>query len=331
MAELVFDLNAPKREIRKRRAKKVIIQLPEGLKGKATHFAEEMERDTGAKAIVLIDPCYGACDIPVNELEEFNADLILHFGHTEMLKYENTVYVPVKYKFGEGKFSELVKKTSRMLKKGKFKRVGLVSTAQFLEYLPKMKREMEKAGFSVKMEKGEKTEIGQVLGCDVFAARKLRGKVDAFVYFGDGLFHPLGISFVSNKPLFMVNPLNESVKKFRESEKEAFLKKRVGIISKAVKAQSYGILVSTKLGQLMLERALELKHLVESRGKRAYLLAGDLIKEDRLLGMDIDCFVNTACPRIAIDDAMKWKKPLISAVELEIALKKKGAGEFQFP
>ncbi len=330
MASLEIDLNKSLNAIKSKKAKKVILQLPEGLKEKATLLAEKIEKNTGAKAIVMIDPCYGACDIPMDELEEFNADLILHFGHTEMFKYNNTVYVPVKYSIPKESLERIAKKTAKRLKKDKFKKIGIVSTAQFLESLGEIKKILEKNGFSVKMEKGKRTQTGQILGCDVFAAKKLKSKVDAFVFFGDGVFHPLGVSFVSNKPLFLVNPLNESIKKFNEKERELFLRKRMGIIAKATNAKTYGILVSSKLGQLAIGKAFQLKQLIESHGKQAFILAGDSINENKLSGLNIDCYVNTACPRISIDDAMNWKKPLISAVELEIMLKKKEMNEFEF-
>jgi 2-(3-amino-3-carboxypropyl)histidine synthase len=37
----------------------------------------------------------------------------------------------------------------------------------------------------------------------------------------------------------------------------------------------------------------------------------------------VDAFVNTACPRIAIDDAVKYAKPLITPFELEVSLGEK--------
>jgi 2-(3-amino-3-carboxypropyl)histidine synthase len=36
--------------------------------------------------------------------------------------------------------------------------------------------------------------------------------------------------------------------------------------------------------------------------------------------MDLDAFVMTACPRIAIDDSIRYKKPLLTPQELEIVL-----------
>jgi 2-(3-amino-3-carboxypropyl)histidine synthase len=45
----------------------------------------------------------------------------------------------------------------------------------------------------------------------------------------------------------------------------------------------------------------------------------------------VDAFVNTACPRIAIDDAVRYSKPLITPFELEVALgEKKWETGYQF-
>ena len=47
------------------------------------------------------------------------------------------------------------------------------------------------------------------------------------------------------------------------------------------------------------------------------------IKENpiiRLLPYDLDAFVMTACPRIAIDDSAMYKKPVLTPDELEIVL-----------
>jgi 2-(3-amino-3-carboxypropyl)histidine synthase len=47
----------------------------------------------------------------------------------------------------------------------------------------------------------------------------------------------------------------------------------------------------------------------------------DNISPDLLLAyMDLDAFVVTACPRVAIDDANMYKKPLLTPKELEIVL-----------
>ena len=38
---------------------------------------------------------------------------------------------------------------------------------------------------------------------------------------------------------------------------------------------------------------------------------------EKLEGLDLDAYVNTACPRIAIEDRTNFKKPILNPDELE--------------
>src|SRR5664279_228390 len=89
-----FQEERIKQEIAKFCAKRVLLQMPEGLKPEAPKLAKIVEK-TGALAIISADPCYGACDIAVPEAEGLGVDLIVHFGHARMVKHEPipTIYV----------------------------------------------------------------------------------------------------------------------------------------------------------------------------------------------------------------------------------------------
>lgn len=41
---------------------------------------------------------------------------------------------------------------------------------------------------------------------------------------------------------------------------------------------------------------------------------------EQLLPYDVGAFVSTACPRLAIDDQMRYPKPMLTPVELEIVM-----------
>lgn len=68
-------------KIKKQKASKVLIQLPEGLKPKAIEIADKIEKETKAKVFIWIGSCYGACDLPQG-IENIGIDLIIHFGHS---------------------------------------------------------------------------------------------------------------------------------------------------------------------------------------------------------------------------------------------------------
>ena len=48
-----------------------------------------------------------------------------------------------------------------------------------------------------------------------------------------------------------------------------------------------------------------------------------------IFDMELDAFVVSACPRIAIDDSQMYKKPLLTPQELEIVLNKRQWENYQ--
>ncbi len=78
-----FDLELEKavKEIRKTKAKTVLIQLPDGLKPKATEIASYLERNTKATILIYLESCFGSCDIP-----NLDVDLLIQWGHSEWIK-----------------------------------------------------------------------------------------------------------------------------------------------------------------------------------------------------------------------------------------------------
>ncbi len=79
--EYYLELERVKKEIKKAKAKKVLVQLPDGLKPKATEIARELGK-TGAKIYIWAGSCFGACDTP--NVKGF--DLLVQFGHSEWKK-----------------------------------------------------------------------------------------------------------------------------------------------------------------------------------------------------------------------------------------------------
>lgn len=68
-------------EIRKADAKRVLIQLPDGLKPHADQIQAYLKRSCPEVQIVFwADSCYGACDAPLH-VRHLGFDLLLAFGH----------------------------------------------------------------------------------------------------------------------------------------------------------------------------------------------------------------------------------------------------------
>jgi 2-(3-amino-3-carboxypropyl)histidine synthase len=84
---------------------------------------------------------------------------------------------------------------------------------------------------------------------------------------------------------------------------------------KAIEAETFGVLVSVKAGQYDLEKALQACKKIKSKGKKAFLFSGEELSPNNLLPFKVDCWVNTACPRLADD---KFEKTVINAEELDL-------------
>lgn len=303
--------------IKKKGHRLVGLQLPEGLKDQACEIADSISGKTDCDVIISADPCFGACDLADDSMERVGADVLFHFGHSPIFEKSAVPveYIPVQ---DERDPASLIKKNLKKFSK----KVGLVTTIQHIHTLEKVKKMLEDEGFEVRIGKGggRIKHSGQVLGCSFGSARSIASEVDNFIYIGSGDFHPLGVALASGKKTFAVDPMLGEVRDMGPL-KEKILRQRFAKIAKAQDGRTFGIIIGEKQGQIQKALALRLKKMLEEKGKRAYLLYMNEITPENLLPFrKLDAFVNTACPRISIDDAAKFKKPLLTPVELEIVL-----------
>lgn len=70
------------KEIKLSNAKRVLIQLPDGLKPKANLIQKELEK-TGAEIFIWAGSCFGACDIPTEYAKKMKCDLLIQWGHSK--------------------------------------------------------------------------------------------------------------------------------------------------------------------------------------------------------------------------------------------------------
>ena len=80
--EYDLELDKAVSEIKKQKAKKVCIQLPEGLKPKAQEIVDEIMKKTNATVLIWMGSCFGACDVP-EYIEKQGIDLLIQWGHSE--------------------------------------------------------------------------------------------------------------------------------------------------------------------------------------------------------------------------------------------------------
>jgi len=294
---------------------KILLQFPEGLKAKSLSISQELEKE-GNEVLISCEPCYGACDLRDSEAKRLGCDKIIHYGHSRFVDSE----IPVEYV--EIKSEEKISIPESEIKKlEQFKKIGLVSALQFVDSLSQIKKQLEKTGKKAFIGKPSSKNLygGQILGCNTGAAKAVESSVNCFLYIGSGKFHPLGVALATKKPVLVFNTEKNRIEKV---ETEKFLKQRLATIEMARDAKVFGILVSTKPGQANLKAAEEMKKRIEKSGRSAYILVMDEIKPEKVdyLGGEsggIDAFINTACPRIGIEDRTLFRKPILNLDEAE--------------
>jgi 2-(3-amino-3-carboxypropyl)histidine synthase len=289
-------------ELKERGAKRVGVQLPDGLKFKSHEIIKRVE-DDGFQVILSGSGSYGACDIDTSLLNE--VDILIHFGHTAILKIGRVIYTPYFIDF-EIKIEDI---------KIEEKRIALIATAQYAWKLNEVKRILEDDGYDVELNRGKRVKFpGQVLGCNYSVLRN--SSADAVLFIGDGLFHPVGASIYSKKKVYRYSPLS---REFGEVTVEDFLRKRMNLLAKAMYSEKKGaIIVSSKPGQKRFKLAERLQREGRDAGKEVDLLMVDEITPSKLLNFPYGYYVNTACPRISYDDAELFSSPILTPQEFEI-------------
>ena len=294
-----------KEDERYRTARSIAVQLPEGMKRGIRDIVNEFD---GKELVFIGDPFWGACDIPQNG----KWDLLIQFGHSpipNLGSYSNVIFEEIQ----EDLDFEL--DVARI----PFKSLILTSNVTYSNSLPEIKRKLEESGLEVKLKKGDSRVFypGQILGCNISAARGTENNV---LFIGEGMFHPLGIALgLQEKNVLAFNPKTGEYVDM-EKEKRRFLSQRYSAIDFASRSKRFGIIVSTKVGQTRYSLARVAYKILEEAGKSPFIITLDLVRNEELLNFPAEVYVNTACPRVTIEDYGTFSRPVITFYELQMAL-----------
>jgi 2-(3-amino-3-carboxypropyl)histidine synthase len=79
--EYDFEFEKIEETIKKEKAKRVLLQFPDGIKPYADLIVNELKnRCKNVEFFIWLGSCFGACDIPIET--QGNVDLVVQFGHT---------------------------------------------------------------------------------------------------------------------------------------------------------------------------------------------------------------------------------------------------------
>ena len=302
--------------IKERKPLSVALNGPDGLLPKVQDLALKIGKKFGIPAYLLADTTWGTCDLNSIGAKILNAEILFNIGHTNRIEIfeKNVIMIDA---FDDISFDKVTKKCIELVRG---KTISLITDSQHLHQIESVKKMLEENGVDVKIGKGKgQLNDGQVFGCEFYPATETMDKVDANVFLGQSNFHAAGVALATNRPTFILDPYFNEIQEITEFARK-LQKKATLAIYKAVEAETFGVIVGLKEGQLSKLTALKFKKELENIGRTVHLIALTEITNERLRNLkDIDAFIQVACPRISTD--MKFDKPLLSTPQATALIK----------
>lgn len=310
----IFDVIQEKKPV------SVALNGPDGILPKVQQTASRIMKRFGIPAYVLADTTWGTCDLNTNGAKVLGAEILFNIGHTiNMPVMENNAYLIDA--FDDIPFDEVAAKCADIINQDKENhKISLVTDSQHLNQVDKVRQILAERNIEVKIGKGKgQLNDGQVFGCEFYPATELKEDVEAYVFLGQSNFHAAGIALSTGKPTFVLDPYFNEVREISDFAQK-LQKKAILSIYKAADAQTFGIIVGLKEGQISKLSVLKFKRELEKHGKDVQLFALTDITNDRLRNLSgVDAFIQVACPRISTDN--HFDKPLLSTPQANALLK----------
>lgn len=204
------------------------------------------------------------------------------------------------------------------------KRIGLATTVQYLDSIEDLKAHLERHGKEAIMLRGNHSLMNyQVLGCDTeFTDKNSKDEIDAILFLGDGYFHPNNIKMKTNKDVYLLDPKQENIKitRLESGDIEKIMKKKKGSLLKFLNSKNIGVIQSIKPGQKRKNLEKDIQTLKERfKDKKFYIFIADTISFDDFENFSfIECWINTSCPRLAVEDSQRIRKPILNIEDLDM-------------
>ncbi|KAF4673265.1 Diphthamide biosynthesis protein 1 [Perkinsus olseni] len=334
-----YDFEIPQTisKLRKRKCTHVALQLPDGLLQFATVLSDIFKKFCTPylrTVTIVADAVFGACCIDDLTCRAIGADAMVHYGHSCLTPVDQTVvytiYVLVRISYDVNHMTASLAAAVPPEQRP----VALMATVQFSQMLDEAKDIMRrKYGWEADdlfVPQIKPLSKGETLGC---TAPSLDDRAKTIYYVADGRFHLEGAMLASptiknvlrycpyTRRLFREGLDQESMHRTREEEIERARasKKTVGLILGTLGRQgSVGILESVR-------------EIIHNSGRETVTVLLSEITTEKLrdLGDSVGCWVEVACPRLALDwGAADYSKdaPMLSSYEACVAFGKEKYG-----
>ncbi|XP_044104095.1 2-(3-amino-3-carboxypropyl)histidine synthase subunit 1 [Neovison vison] len=316
-----YNFEIPKTiwRIQQAQAKKVALQMPEGLLLFACTIVDILERFTEAEVMVMGDVTYGACCVDDFTARALGADFLVHYGHSCLVPMDTSARdFRVLYVFVDIRIDTTHLLDSIRLTFPPATSLALVSTIQFVSTLQAAAQEL-RAEYHVSVPQCKPLSPGEILGC---TAPQLPREVEAVVYLGDGRFHLESVMIANpGVPAYRYDPYSKVLSR-EHYDHQRMQANRQEAIATARSAKSWGLILGT-LGRQGSPKILEhLESRLQALGLPFLrLLLSEIFPSKLNLLPEVDVWVQVACPRLSIDWGTAFPKPLLTPYEAVVALR----------
>ncbi|KAM3160823.1 2-(3-amino-3-carboxypropyl)histidine synthase subunit 1 [Lachancea thermotolerans] len=315
-----FEIHKTIWNIRKHEAKRVALQMPEGLLIYSLVISDILEQFCGCETIVMGDVSYGACCIDDFTARSLDCDFIVHYAHSCLVPIDLTqikvLYVFVTINMDE---SHLIRTLQKNFPSGA--RIAAFGTIQFNPTIHSIKDKLldsEKVIYIIPPQIKPLSK-GEVLGCT--SQRLDKEQIDAMVYIGDGRFH-LESAMIHNPeiPAFRYDPYSRkfTIEKYNQKQ---LVQVRTEALNVAKKGKTFGLILGALGRQGSMGTVNNLEKKLKDAGKTVCkIILSEIFPQKLAMFDDIDVFVQVACPRLSIDWGYAFNKPLLTPYEANVLL-----------
>lgn len=297
--------------------RKIVLQVPAGLVRNAHDLATRLQEEVQVPVVLLTRACFGACDFP-SPSEAPGADAAVVLGHAPIPNVPlgmSTYFVEMRDPNGDvERMADLVVRSQLP------KELGLVASVQHLDLVAPFTSALGRRGTRLHVAPGDLRlqYAAQALGCNYTTAEAVAGDVEGFLFLGTGRFHPIGLALAVDRPVWSLDPLRNEIEP--PIDRGQLIRRRQLLVASVIDARRWGVLVSSFAGQNRTGTALALRQRAIDHGREAEILVFDRLDARDLEGRDLEAYVNTACPRIALDDSSLYPRPMLTPPEFLMAL-----------
>ncbi|CCG21305.1 Dph1 protein [Candida orthopsilosis Co 90-125] len=316
-----FEIHKTVWNIRKQNAKRVALQMPEGLLIYSLIISDILEEFCQVETLVMGDVSYGACCIDDFTAKSLDCDFIVHYAHSCLVPIDVTeikvLYVFVTINIDE---THLIKTIKRNFDQGT--QIAIFGTIQFNPTIHSVKaileNDLEKPIYLIPPQTRPLSK-GELLGCT--SARLNKEHIQATIYVGDGRFH-LESSMIHNPdiPAYRYDPYDRKFTREYYDQKQMTRVREDAVVT-ARKAKKVGLILGAlgRQGNPVTLQKLETQ--LSQKGIQVVkIILSEIFPQKLSMFDDVDAFVQVACPRLSIDWGYAFNKPLLTPYEAMVML-----------